>query len=781
MPVVHRLTESFREIMKTQLVNSDFESEVRRIARVKWPSAKYSGAAMLDGRERDGIFETEESINFIEATVSENAGKAREDTKKLFKAISNHNRTDTLRVAIGWFVTKHEPTADQRREVQEHGKGQVRTLSLSQFQQSLVDVRSYLAARKTHFFGSVQSFSVGSRNPDIEFVEIGIQSILQSKSFTLSELVEGVLAGNHYAITGQYGAGKSMTLREIFLRLEERYIRGGSSEFPVYINLREHSGQKDPVEILERHARNIGFESPSSLIRAWRGGFLVLLIDGFDEVASLGVQGSWKKLRDLRMRALEGVRRLIRESTQCGVLVAGRAHYFEDDNELCQALGLSNATTLALDEFTTEQVKAFLAKFPSIAAVRQLPDWLPTRPLLLGYLAARGLLTKMSDGSEELDAVEGWDYLLSRIYPREQDIETNLDGTTLRRILERIASIARVSEDGLGPVSRKDLFTAFAEVCGYDPDEQGILAIQRLPGLGVYRAEDESRCFVDKELADVCAGAEFWSFLQTPFDSAKNQLWLDAMNACDRPLGPTGTAFAVRRLTAQSMHRGYISQAIAFLRDRTDLGCVKGDMCGLLIEANIEPDSPICVVGMDFSNHEIHFHDEIENFSGIIFSSCIFEKIELGGAVNSCYLPKFNSCLIERVSGRVSQADLPSDRFSKDCEITAFDSTSTSGAIRDSQMSTGEKVLLITLRKLFIQSLTGRSEDALFRGLDINERRYVPDVLKLLSRHGLARENSRGDGVVWLPTRKALSQVKRIIAAPSECGESVVAESRALQ
>lgn len=767
--------------MNTQLADTDFENEVRRIARVKWPSAKYSGAAMLDGRERDGIFETEESINFVEATVSAGAGKARDDTKKLFKAISGHNRTGTLKVAIGWFVTKHEPTADQRREVQEHGKGQVKAVSFSQFQQSLVDVRGYLAARKTHFFGSVQSFSVGSRNPDIEFVEIGIQSISQSKAFSLSELVEGILAGHHFAITGQYGAGKSMTLREIFLRLEERYIRGGNSQFPVYINLREHSGQKDPVEILERHARNIGFESPSSLIRAWRGGFLVLLIDGFDEIASLGVQGSWKKLRDLRMRALEGVRRLIRESTQCGVLVAGRAHYFEDDTELCQALGLSNATTLALDEFTAEQVKAFLAKFPTTTADRQLPDWLPTRPLLLGYLAARGLLTEMGDGSEGLDAVEGWDYLLSRIYPREQDIETNLDGTTLRRILERIASIARVSEDGLGPVSRKDLFAAFTEVCGYDPDEQGMLAIQRLPGLGIYRAEDESRCFVDKELADVCAGAEFSAFLQSPFESAKNQLWLDAMNTCDRPLGSTGTALAARRLAEQGMHRGYISQAIAFLKDRTDLGCVKGDMCGLLIEQNIAPDSSIFVIGMDFSNHEIQLHDDMVNLSGISFSSCIFERIELGGSTNSKYLPTFKSCLIERIAGRVSRADLPSDRFSSDCEITAFDSTSTSGAIRDSQMSTGEKVLLITLRKLFIQSLSGRSEGALFRGLDINERRYVPDVLRLLARHGLAREYSRGDGVVWLPTRKALSRVKKIIAAPSECGELVVTESRALQ
>lgn len=767
--------------MNAQLLDADFENEVRRIARVKWPSAKYSGAAMLEGRERDGIFETEESINFVEATVSAGAGKAREDTKKLFRAISNHNKTGVLKIAIGWFVTKNEPTADQRKEVQEHGKGQVKAVSFSQFQQSLVDVRGYFAARKTHFFGSVQSFNVGSRYPDIDFVDIGIQSIAHGRPFSLSDLVNGVLAGSHFAITGQYGAGKSMTLREIFLRLEDRYIKGGNSQFPVYINLREHSGQRDPVELLERHARNIGFDSPSSLIRAWRGGFVVLLIDGFDEIASLGVQGSWKKLRDLRMRALEGVRRLIRESTQCGVLVAGRVHYFEDDNELCQALGLSNATTLAIDEFTAEQVKGFLARFPAITNNRKLPDWLPTRPLLLGYLAARGLLTAIGDGSEELDAVEGWDYLLSRIYPREQDIETNLDGTTLRRILERIASIARMSEDGLGPISRRDLFAAFTEVCGYEPDEQGMLAIQRLPGLGIFRAEDESRCFVDKELADVCAGAEFLAFLQNPFELAKKQLWLESMSACDRPLGKTGVELAYRRLGDAGQRRGFVSQAIAFLNGRTDLECLKGDIFGILIESNTPPDSPLAVVGLDFTGHDLRFSDDTVNLSAITFSNCLFDGIELSSSLDGQHLPYFKSCLIERIAGRVSINDLPSDRFSSDCEITAFDSTSTSGAIRSAQISTGEKVLLITLKKLFIQSLSGRSESALYRGLDINERRYVPDILKLLARHTLSREYSRGDGVVWLPTRKALSRVKKLVAAPNECGESIVAEARALQ
>lgn len=47
----------------------DFEDEVRRIARELWPAAAFGGSLIVDGRERDGIFETEEFIHVIEATL----------------------------------------------------------------------------------------------------------------------------------------------------------------------------------------------------------------------------------------------------------------------------------------------------------------------------------------------------------------------------------------------------------------------------------------------------------------------------------------------------------------------------------------------------------------------------------------------------------------------------------------------------------------------------------------------------------------------------------------
>lgn len=757
----------------------DFENEVRRIARAKWPSARYSGAVMLDGRERDGIFEADESINYVEATVSGGTRKARDDTRKMFRAIADHNRTGSLKVAIGWFVTKSEPTADQRKEVQECGRGQVRAISYAQFQQSLIDVRAYLAARKNHTFGSVQDFSSSSKNPAVPFVEIGLTDGTNGQSFLVNDIVDRVIAGTHFAIVGQYGAGKSMTLREIFFCLENKYVKGQTPKFPVYLNLREHSGQRDPIELLERHARSIGFESPSSLIRAWRAGFVILLADGFDEVTSLGVQGSWKKLKDLRMRSLEGIRKLNRESADMGVVVCGRSHYFEDDSELCTALGLKNSHTLTVDEFTDDQMKNFLSRFPGTQTNSNIPNWLPTRPLLLGYLASRGILADLTDQPAMPDAVDGWDYLLDRIYEREEKIETNLDGSTLRRILERAATLARTSEDGLGPITRSDLFSAFNEVCGYEPDEQGVLAIQRLPGLGIYRAEDESRCFVDKELADVCNGRELSRFLNTPYDVARESIWVEIMNACDRPIGYVGAEFAIRRLRDSADVRGSLRQAVAFLNSRSDLGCARGDVAAVLISGDIGLDLPLSVKEMNYS-HSIEFHQDLANLDQLSFFHCLFNHVIVDPQVPADRLPHFDHCLFDRISGRISIDDLPTDRFSETCLFEAFEAVETSNAIRTAKMSKGEKVLLITLRKLFVQSLSGRAESALFRGLDVDERRYVPDILKLLRRHQLATEYNRGDGIIWIPIRKALDRVKRIIAAPHQCGESIVIEARSI-
>ncbi len=760
---------------------ADFENEVRRLCRAKWIAAKYSGAQILDGRERDGIFETEESINFVEATVSASTSKALEDSKKIFSAIADFNRHGTLKAAIGWFVTKNEPTADQRRVVQDIGKGQIRSVSYAQFQQSIVDVRAYLAARDEHAFGSVRDFvEEKKKTPSIEFVDIGLKETSTNESVAVRQIAADLEKGQHFVLVGQYGAGKSMTLRQIYILLQQRYRSGATQKFPVYINLREHSGQIDAVEIIERHARGIGFDSPSSLIRAWRAGFIILLVDGFDEVTSRGVQGSWKKLKDLRMRSLAGARQLIKDSLAHGIVVSGRSHYFENDSELRSALGLRDARIFSIDEFNAEQIKAFLERFPGSGLRESLPDWVPTRPLLLGYLASKNLLDEIALENRAPDAAEGWDYLLGRIYNREEQIESNLDGPTLRRILERAATIARTTADQLGPISRANLFAAFSEICGYDPDDQAVLALQRLPGLAIYLAEDESRCFVDVELASVCAGKELQSFIENPFLMAKEELWLDSSNKCDTSLGRAGNQIVARYLNNHADGRGLLRQAMVFLNKRTDLKCLRGDVAGLMVSANIDVDLPFAISEVNFPSGILELHADSVKHSSLIFDTCYFDGILLEQGADSSNWPHFQDCIVDRVFGRISKADIPIAIFSDGCVFDKFDDAETSDAIRSGNLNVGVKVLLIALKKLFVQSVSGRMEGAFYRGVSDVERRYVPDVLKLLKKYDFATANPGKDGVIWLPRKKQKELAAKIIAAPSECRVPIVDDARGL-
>lgn len=278
----------------------------------------------------------------------------------------------------------------------------------------------------------------------------------------------------------------------------------------------------------------------------------------------------------------------------------------------------------------------------------------------------------------------------------------------------------------------------------------------------------------------MCKGREVLQFIEAPFDMAKNIAWVSAMNACDRPISPVAISYVLRRLQISHDARGIIRQAIVFLNARTDLACARGDAAVILLSGELHLDIGFPVNEVNFGAEPVEFHVDMLPMSNMQFSHCLFDSIFLDPAVGSNALPYFENCMIEQMSGRLSEDDLPRDRIFHSCDIGGFDSTATGSAIRAGRMSVGEKVLLITLRKLFVQSLSGRAENALYRGLDVDERRVVGDVLRLLKRHELAIEYSRGDGITWLPVRKALTRVKKILNAPNESGEEIVRDCRAI-
>lgn len=683
---------------------------------------------------------------------------------------------------VGWFITKEEPTADQREEIRLYGKQQVKALSFSQFQQALVDIPAYFSCRENHFFGSIVDPVTKAIKPSVNYIPLDLINLSSGENITIEELASGITSGESYTLLGDYGAGKSMTLRQVYYSLRDKYRSGGTPLFPLYINLREHSGQDDPAEVLERHARRIGYEKPHSLVSAWRAGFTILLIDGFDEVTTLGISAARTKLREARRRSLEAIRKLLEQTPSTnGFIVAGRDHFFNSPIERVSALGVRDSTqTVAVGEFTKKQVQQYLQKVSGKDI--PFPSWLPTRPLLVAYIATRGLLDDSSSLADKVDAIDGWDYLLNKIFERESKISPSLDGTTLRKILERLSTVARSTPDGLGPITQQQIRNSYIQICESEPDEQANLLLQRLPGLGVYRDEDDSRTFVDLELAEVCRARDITDFICNPYGSLQDDGWRSSVSLATIFVGQTAVSRIVRNLNRTTgFSTSSIEAAFVATSDLSDIGCLRADVSATALDLQLSPKSTTIIESMVFENYTLPCWVAENDFSNLIFSNCMFESIELFDSSQDSRLPRFQGCLFMTIKGRSGIGDMPQGKFDTHCAFEKFsDSSETQSAILDSTLTIGEKIVLTVLRKLFVQSLSGRAEYALYRGLDLNGKQIVPEVIKLLQQQNLISLYNRGDGNVWIPNKKEINRARRVLAAPNSCNDVVMQQARHL-
>ncbi len=749
--------------------DQQFEDEVRRIARLLWPSAEFGGAELIDSRERDGIFESEDYIHCIECTVSRRKDKAISDTTKLDGLLRKLAVKHPTKFVRGWFITLDEPTADQRMIVKRY-QPRLIACSYDQFRSKLIDARSYLDTRKKYPFGSVRDPKTDAVEFELDYVPLDIID-REGHAYSVDELAGALLQGKRITLTGDYGAGKSSTARQLFFRLGQDFWDGHTTFFPVLLNLRDHHGQTDPVEALERHARNTGFGHPASLVKAWRAGYATLLLDGFDEIASAGWAGITKRLRDLRYRSMELIRRFIRETPiPSGILVTGRAHFFDSDRELVSAIAVgSSFSHLQLAEFSANQMSAFLRKMGWKAGI---PEWLPTRPLLLAYLAGRGLLP----AAENIDLVSpaaGWNALLDRIAERESEIEGGIDPSTVRRLIETLATTARSTPDKIGPITAETIIESFKTVCGYPPDDRGAVLLQRLPGLGGTSAEDGSRVFVDKDYVEVARSGDIFRYIEDPYNThLRPENWQSSLTTL-------GSSVVAYRCKLAGHEAGKISAAFKIAASSTPSHMLAADLMLVLIQLSNRP-LPGQIYLREVLIEEVPFDDLELDYATVELQDSVIGCLQLAPDLRDECLPVFRRCHIGRVEGRTGEKDLPRERFI-DCTFDEFEnSANTTNAILALSLPPGTKVVLTILKKLFVQSGTGRKESALFRGLDNRAQQIVPDVLDLLRRQGFAVKSRQGSETIWLPgkTRNVRRRALTMLAAPTSTCDPLIEESK---
>ena len=166
---------------------------------------------MVHGRERDGIFETEECVHLVEATTSRRKEKAVDDVRKLVDLASKVRKRHASKAVRCWFITRDDPTADQRTVAGKH-PDLISALSFNQFQSKLIDANAYLSARNNYRFGSVRDPGTGAAVPKIEYIPLDLLNLTSRASMSVEDLSAALIDGQRCVLLGDYGAGKSMTL-----------------------------------------------------------------------------------------------------------------------------------------------------------------------------------------------------------------------------------------------------------------------------------------------------------------------------------------------------------------------------------------------------------------------------------------------------------------------------------------------------------------------------------------------------------------------------------------
>ena len=735
-----------------------FEDSVRTVARSLWYLGPGQGAAEFIGAEEiDCVCRTEDLVHLVECTQLRTMEKYRLQVSKLATAKRELERQrETVKL---WIVTEHEPTPDQRRAARTDN---ITALSLQEFSKRLLDSRSYLEARSNCAFGSAVDPDTGQTNiPDNEYVTLPITTNEGAESFSIQDLSAMLASGESIMLQGPFGAGKSLTVREIFRELKNQHYENPAAPVPMAINLREHWGQSDVDELIRRHAARVGFERSHELVRTWNAGGIIALLDGVDELASPAFPTDREGIRSSRQRALRVVKEFVSQSKgRCGILLAGRDHYFDSVEEAKRILSLPNDMRYVnIGEFSEDQATQYLA---NKGISEDLPTWLPRKPLLLGYLTAKELLKEVLAIESESGPAYAWDQFLDRICEREAELDVGIDKDVVRQLLETLATRSRQLSNGTGPLYESDLAEAFRSVTGIEPMESAKALLQRLPGLTSRDQEIGARSFVDLEMLQALRAGDVARFIENPYKKINQGSWHHALDE----FGCSVAGLLVQRKAMHHQnHRVAAMEAINRWQEPTlALDC-------LLSYRTAEDSLILDAGGMRIVGGNCDTIDLVENnVAAIVLESCLIDQIRLDVNVPTDVI--FRKCMIDRVEGVAASRELPA--MFDNCEIVEFDNTQTNTAIMRSDLPPSVKVLLTIIRKLFLQRGSGRVEAALYRGLEERYTSHVEPILQHLDSSGIIFSHPSPRGIIWHGNRAERTRMLRILEKPSKSDDMLL-------
>lgn len=337
----------------------------------------------------------------------------------------------------------------------------------------------------------------------------------------------------------------------------------------------------------------------------------------------------------------------------------------------------------------------------------------------------------------------------------------------IKAIVSRVATLARSQGDETGPVGMDLMRTAFININNRQPDEEGLQLLLRLPGLAISTAvgDEESRIFIDRNLADTAYGEDLASYITAPYDEHP----LSGVASWVATAGDLGIEAAASALQEQG---ATARAALAVASRRQNLGQYDSVLADMLrVVSTLEPQedgnrNTFIVEGVIFDTLTLSNNDALAG--RINYQDCVIQTLDISMTEEGQPFPYFQRCLIGFLDGASKIPTWLEGNFI-DCDIEQFSQQSqTTAGIMQLSLDPHTKVALTILKKIYSQRGSGRKENALSRGLDQASRNLVASVLASLVSEGWVHRNTSGKTTLYLPVKGRRPAALRALEKPGE-------------
>ncbi|MDT4987759.1 MAG: hypothetical protein QOI74_1853, partial [Micromonosporaceae bacterium] len=277
--------------------------------------------------------------------------------------------------------------ADEHLAAAAHKRG-INLLSFVEYQ-GLMDLRGYLA-RQTERLTNSRLYPPATYVPQ-RYRVIGTDEIRQD----LLEQVFGWVESDEQQfvlLLGDFGLGKTFLMQELARRMPERLPH----VVPMLLELRTLEKARSVDELVAQHLafsgeKRINLEAFRYMLRSGR---IVLLFDGFDELA---LRVSYDRAADRLQTLLQGL------EGRAKLIISSRSQHFMSTQQVLTALGerverVHSSHLVELVDFTDEQIREYLvrlyrgdqrladARLDLIKEIRDLLG-LSRNPRMLGFIS----------------------------------------------------------------------------------------------------------------------------------------------------------------------------------------------------------------------------------------------------------------------------------------------------------------------------------------------------------------------------------------------------------